>query len=73
MFLNIYEQNKQLSTLMCIFVLLHFSKPLEQTKYVEMFNSLGPVAGKLPGTKVKPVKSGCGCCYADDLHPAPNV
>ncbi|XP_075527926.1 uncharacterized protein LOC142560042 isoform X2 [Dermacentor variabilis] len=30
-------------------------KPLEQTKYVEMFNSLGPVAGKLPGTKVKPV------------------
>lgn len=30
-------------------------KPLEQTKYVEMFNSLGPVAGKLPGSKVKPV------------------
>ncbi|XP_077499582.1 uncharacterized protein LOC144110494 isoform X9 [Amblyomma americanum] len=30
-------------------------KPLEQTKYVEMFNSLGPVSGKLPGTKVKPV------------------
>lgn len=30
-------------------------KPLEQTKYVEMFNSLGPVSGKLPGSKVKPV------------------
>ncbi|XP_064476952.1 epidermal growth factor receptor substrate 15-like 1 [Ornithodoros turicata] len=30
-------------------------KPLEHTKYVEMFNSLGPLSGKLPGTKVKPV------------------
>lgn len=30
-------------------------KPLEHTKYVEMFNSLGPLNGKLPGTKVKPV------------------
>lgn len=30
-------------------------KPLEQSKYVEMFNSLGPVSGKLPGSKVKPV------------------
>ncbi|CAN8004596.1 unnamed protein product, partial [Ixodes hexagonus] len=30
-------------------------KPLEHSKYVEMFNSLGPIAGKLPGSKVKPV------------------
>ncbi|XP_023230726.1 epidermal growth factor receptor substrate 15-like 1 [Centruroides sculpturatus] len=30
-------------------------KPTEQKKYEEMFNSLGPVGDRLPGTKVKPV------------------
>lgn len=30
-------------------------KPLEHSKYVEMFNSLSPISGKLPGSKVKPV------------------
>lgn len=30
-------------------------KPNEQKKYEEMFNSLGPVGDRLPGTKVKPV------------------
>ncbi|XP_035219188.1 epidermal growth factor receptor substrate 15-like 1 isoform X2 [Stegodyphus dumicola] len=30
-------------------------KPVERKKYEEMFYSMGPVSGKLPGDKVKPV------------------
>ncbi|CAN8011026.1 unnamed protein product, partial [Ixodes pacificus] len=36
-------------------ILKFLLQPLEHSKYVEMFNSLGPIAGKLPGSKVKPV------------------